>query len=131
MRKHVDVTYMHQGRTKHGLDCIGALLLTGRELNLTTMEVSNYPRRPNGNMMQDMLDEHCTRKPKDEMKVADILLIHEHGQRCHLALVGTKDNRLTIIHASLKNRKVVENTLDDEWRSRIVQVYQIPGVVDG
>ena len=129
MRKTVGVACTHQGRSKHGLDCIGAILVTGTALNLTTLEVSNYQRRPDGNMMQEMLDKHLIRKSKKDMNVADILLLSEYGQRCHLGLVGTRDGRFTLIHASLKNRKVVENTLDKEGISRIVQVYQIPGVV--
>ena len=58
------------------------------------------------------------------MLPGDLLLMRFAGEPQHLAVFTGE----TIIHAYQATGRVVEHSLDDKWRRRIVRVYRFVGV---
>jgi len=122
-RAYLGVPYLHQGRTRQGLDCVGLLLCVAHDLGITDYEIDHYSRVPSGRMMQRLLAKHVTRVPLSDLHTADILHIAFQQQPQHLAFVTDKG----MIHADSRHG-VVEHHLVDPWRSRIRAAYRVPGV---
>lgn len=129
-RTWIDTPYVHQGRLRGiGCDCIGLLIGVATPLGLTAFEAKAYGRLPNGNRMRRLADENLTRIPRADIQPGDVLLMAWRRAPQHLALVTQLQGRLGMLHADGRVGRVVEHTLSDDWRERIVGTYAIPGVI--
>ncbi len=114
----------HQGRSTAGVDCIGLLVLTARDLGLTVLDETGYSRQPDGRQLQAALEKHL--QPIAEPEPGAVLLMRFEREPQHVALMADGGD---IIHAYAMARKVVRHRLDAIWSRRIVAVYRFPGVV--
>lgn len=121
-RRWIGTPYVHQGRNRHGLDCIGLLLVVGHALRLSDYDVTGYGRTPDAGFLQAECDRLMQRVPSAQP--GDVLLMRFKRQPQHLAIVTDRG----IIHAWYGARSVVETSLATSWASRVVQAYAIPGV---
>lgn len=121
-RTYLGVRWHHQGRCRAGLDCAGLVIVVGQELGLTSFDSYNYGRLPNGMLMEETLSREMTRVFNPQ--IGDVLLFRFEIEAQHVAIVTDRG----IIHAYTQSRKVVEHSLDDIWRSRIVGVYSFKGL---
>lgn len=46
-RKYIGVSWVHQGRSRNGLDCVGLVVLSARACGLDVPLLANYGRLPN------------------------------------------------------------------------------------
>ena len=124
-REWLDTPYDHQGRQKgQRVDCVGLILGVCTELGLTTLEHTSYDRRPDGNMDR-LCDKYMDRIPLVHAEAGDVLLFAFESRNAHMAFMTSADS---IIHAYLLRRKVVEHSIDTEWRRQVTAAYHIPGV---
>lgn len=122
-RTYLGVPFLHQGRTVHGLDCIGLAVRVAQDLGLTEADADGYSRVPSGRMMERRLRAECTQIPIEDAMPGDLYHMAFGDQPQHIALVTDHG----IIHAD-NLRGVVEHWLDEQWRARIRGAYQMPGV---
>lgn len=120
--------WKHQGRLKGvGVDCVGFVVEVARAVGvLEVNEAANYQRRPNGNTLRSEFDRHLARVPLVALRPGDVVLLASVDVADHVALVGDHPDGLSLIHAYLPQRRVVEHRLDDQWRERIVSAYRLP-----
>jgi NlpC/P60 family putative phage cell wall peptidase len=129
-RSWIGTPFHHQGRV-HGVgcDCVGLLIGVAHALDLSAFDTTGYARRPDGRMLKDHCDREMTPITRDEIAPGDVALFALTGDPQHLAIFGDYPDGLSIIHAYMRNRKVVENRYDDVWAGRLVQAYRLPGVL--
>lgn len=130
-RAYLGTRWRHQGRTSHALDCIGLLVRVAHDLGLSDADQAGYSRRPHGGELEHALHMHCA--PIASPDVGCVALMRfEHGAPQHVGVLGDYPHGgLSLIHAYAPSRKVVEHRLDDSWRLRIVQCFDLPGVTRG
>lgn len=121
-RSWLGVRWLHQGRNRHGVDCIGLLLVTCWALELTDYDVSGYGRSPNADFMRRECDRLMV--PSAAPRPGDVYLMRFGTEPQHIAIATERG----LLHAYAPARKVVETTLPDAWRPRIVAAYTVPGV---
>lgn len=133
-RRLLGVRFAHQGRTRHGVDCLGLLLLAAEEANITLrgqramqLDEHNYGTWPDTGYLQQVLAGHL-RPATGAMQAGDVLLLCIEGRPQHLALVTDYpgDGHWGMIHAYAAARKVVEHRLDASWQQAIHQRYRLP-----
>lgn len=115
-RKYLGVPFRHLGRDRNGLDCVGLCLVSARDLGIDIPEPEPYERGPtNGSLLErlrsiDCLMEHGVA----DMKPGDIAAFHVGPYVGHVGIVSFHPEYkvLSIIHAFLLRRKVVEEPLD-------------------
>jgi cell wall-associated NlpC family hydrolase len=120
---YVGTRWHHQGRSTAGVDCIGLLVLTARDLGLPVADETGYSRQPSGHQLQAALAAHLT--PIAEPEPGAVLLMRFDRDPQHVALMADGGD---IIHAYATARRVVRHRLDDTWARRIVAVYRFHGV---
>lgn len=128
-REFVGVPFRHQGRSKSGIDCVGLPVVVASLHGLKPRDVSGYPRRPGGGLLEQTFDAHVesgelVRVPISQRQAGDFLMMSFSGQPQHLAIF-TGEN---IIHAYEAVGKVCEHRLDEKWAGRIVRVYRLTGI---
>ena len=131
VRSYLGTPFQHQGRLKEsGVDCVGLLVCLGRDLGVELQDSTAYRRRPDGTLLQEMIDAQLERIPDDAaLQPGDILLIRYRAPQHAAIVTNTENGVLTCVHA-IENG-VVEHRFDSRWTSRICGRYRIPGVIDG
>lgn len=119
--------YQHQGRTRHGVDCVGLAIRVAQDLGLTEFDIREYERTPSNKLMKDLLMQNCILVNGSPLQPAMLLHMAFEKQPRHIAIV-TSAEPLRIIHASSEHERVVEHVVDQKWRNRIRGAYMIPGV---
>lgn len=123
-RTWIDTPWVHQGRNRHGVDCIGLLLVTCWSLNLTDYDVTGYGRSPDADFMR----RECARLMTPvvgEPEFGDVLIMRFARDPQHV-LIRTDHG---VLHSWASARRVVEVAYPAAWRRRIVAAYRVPGVV--
>lgn len=128
-------TWVHQGRSIHGADCVGALVYAFQYDG----EVPAYPRDPvNGELERELrrvfgepilyrdnlLDSVVDRAA---LRAGDIVSCQYAGPVRHVAVVADHPalvGQLSLIHTSATVGFVVEHILDAKWMRRIVGVWR-------
>jgi NlpC/P60 family putative phage cell wall peptidase len=129
-RARLGTRWLHQGRTKGaGLDCIGLVVDVARELGLVAeIPLPNYSKHPDGQTLREGCDRYMTRIDAAAAGPGDVLIFAFTNEPQHMGIVAEHEGRQTIIHSLMLSRKVVETSLDDNWRERIRGAFRIPGV---
>lgn len=112
-RSFVGAKWRHQGRTDRHLDCAGLVVRTAGKLGLSDYDVSDYPRRPNGEFVQAFLDAGCQRVRPDEALEGDVLIFNEGKTSCHCGILAELHGQPSVVHAHANRRCVLEETLED------------------
>jgi hypothetical protein len=80
-------------------------------------------------MLKAICDEQMRPIPFTDAMPGDAALFRIDGDPQHLALFGDYHaGGLSIIHAHLPDRKVIETRLDERWERRLIQAYALPGI---
>ena len=117
-RSYVGVPFRHQGRTRHGVDCIGLVVCAARDIGITLADRTDYARDPNGLLPLEMARQFA---PVESPQAGDILLMRFRGEPQHVAILAGE----TLIHSYASIGRVVEHGLDAKWRRRIVAAYRL------
>lgn len=131
-RSWLGTPWQHQGRTKGvAVDCVGLVIEVARATGVMTVdEAANYRRRPDGITLERKLAEYLARVSLSKIQPADVVLIATASAPDHVAFVGDyPGGGLTLLHAYMPMRKVVEHRLDATWRRQIVAAFALPEFV--
>jgi cell wall-associated NlpC family hydrolase len=105
-----------------GIDCVGLVIKVAHDLGLSDFDETGYGRLPEGKRLLSGLNAHMDRVKDYQM--GDVLLMRFQTDPQHLAIVTD----VGIIHALTQGRKVLEHSLDDIWRARIIAAYSFRGL---
>jgi len=127
-RGFLGVRYRHQGRNRTGVDCIGLPVLVRAELGLPVMDASAYARATTDTEMLDFCRANLVEVARADLQPGDILVQMDRTMR-HMAIVADcVYGGLSIIHAWLPNRRVVECRLDDYFMQTVRGCFRFPEV---
>ena len=141
LRSYIGVPFLHQGRTRAGLDCIGLLAVAARDIGLGdgAVKLTAYDRTPDNRLFAKRAGDFLERKPytrlqplHTQLDIGDVLLfwIEKKGYPRHIAVyTGTDEHgRLMIIHSYAKQSKnVIEMPMNlGYWEQRIDSVWRLP-----
>ena len=139
-RSWIGTPFRHQGRTRHGVDCVGLLVEVFRACGRNVQDLEAYARDPHHGLLEDMLQFNgCV--PVTDWRAGDIAVIHfaqrpEGGGQLqpvnrHAALITDYPfGGLGLLHAYSglgrdalhPNGRVTEHRLDPRWANRIAMV---------
>lgn len=127
-REYIGTAFHHQGRVKGvGVDCAGLVVCSIKDSGILEKvpDLYNYARRPDGFLLQAILDNSCDKIDPSCIEVGDILLFRISGNNPqHLGLVSRADP-FYMIHAYFPSRKVVEHRIDQTWWDKLVSPYRV------
>lgn len=125
-RRYLGVRYLHQGRTRQGIDCAGLVMLVARDCDIPACDVMGYGRVPDGSSLRATLDQQAS--PVEQYQPGDILLLRFRRDPQHLAIVTDHPHGLGMIHSYQGAGRVVEHRIDEQWAARVVAAYSYQGV---
>lgn len=123
-RSYLGTRWVHQGRARHGLDCVG-LLVKAFDLR----DVADYGRDPHDDRLEGRLCEQFGPPvPMSTMRPGDVVAIAFPRVVRHVGIVGDHPDGLSLIHTDSSLKRVTEHRLDDRWLKRIRFVHRIGAV---
>lgn len=117
-RTYLGTRWRHMGRTRLGIDCVGLIVEVGKKFNLHQYpDDVNYTRHSNGQAILEPFMQYGSKVPLegsfDVLQDADVLILRELRFPQHVGIVASKDGIKTLIHASIRRGRVVEDHLED------------------
>jgi len=128
-RSWLAVPWVHQGRTRSGVDCIGLVVVVGRTFEVPHEDRVDYARVPIGNAMLNHLRRFLT--PVSGVLTPDgtVGIFRQSVYGCHVGIFSTINGVPHIIHSRADRKKVVEERFKDgELGMNLLEVLAFPGL---
>lgn len=126
-RSWVGVPYIHQGRTRYGVDCIGLVLCVRNAVApwaALQREVRNYARHPQDGLLLQRVQANCAQLDAPEDGAMILIRWPKTPQPSHVAIYAGGN----LIHAYQKARCVVETGFRAHWARNAHSFWRLPGV---
>ena len=126
-RRWVGVPYVHQGRTRFGVDCIGLILCVRDALapwQALIGETRNYARHPRDGLLLDRVREHCAELERPEDGAMILIRWPKTPEPSHVAIYAGGN----LIHAYQRAKRVVETGFRAHWQRDAHSYWRLPGV---
>jgi cell wall-associated NlpC family hydrolase len=128
-REYLGTKYVHQGRSKHGIDCIGLLVVICNKLQIcdTSVDRMDYPPQGTGIEVEARLQNGgLLRKPKGCAPIAGDVLGFWIGRSTRVQHIGVMTTESRFIHTHQGVGCVVEHALAGAWLRRVGVVWSFP-----
>ena len=129
-RELLGVRWIHNGRDKRGIDCIGVVLYACVEAGFGDGGMSRiYPKRP-GREFLKLFTGHkdIFEVPITQTREGDIAILSYATHPTHCGIVGTdKEGNLTVIHSIASRKMVVEDRLENIMKCKHVMTFRVKG----
>ncbi|MCC7546200.1 MAG: C40 family peptidase [Burkholderiales bacterium] len=114
-RAYRDVPYLHQGRSRAGLDCVGLLIKVGHDVGLipASWDYTHYERAQWPWVMLKEVRRWFVER-RDGPYPGDLIVIRPSPRLQHSLHVGIFTGS-GVIHASFLVQRVIEHRLTSEW----------------
>lgn len=118
------VPFVHAGRSRTGIDCIGLLIVVAHALGLMDYDFRNYARLVNPDVLRAGLEQFCDLAPPGPLLAGDVVVFRILGVAQHVGIVGQGGPEPMLIHTYDSAGRVSEHPLDAFWMRKIVAVYR-------
>lgn len=122
---YLGVPFHHQGRCEAGMDCVGLVVLSARDIGVELVDYAHYRQLPNPRELLRRMKLNPMERVDREPEPGDILLFwYRRGSKMpqHMGLMSDDGY---MIHAHGGAGRVVKHRLDDNWRGRLHSVWQL------
>lgn len=126
-RTYVGVKWLHRGRSRYGIDCVGLLVNSVASVGQPMRDRLDYGREPWNDGLDREMREHFGAAVL-EMQPGDVVTMKGIGQQGagHVGIIAQCNGYLTLIHSynADSNTRVVEHRIDEQWQARFVEIYR-------
>lgn len=123
-RTWLGVRWVHQGRSREGVDCAGLPIKVFQAVRGFGEDFTAYTRHASDETMLEICARHMQPVHLDCIAPGDVAVLRFETQR-HMGLLGDyPGGGLSLIHADITKRRVVEHRLDDAWRARLLAAFR-------
>lgn len=125
-REFIGTPFMHQARLKgKGIDCVGLLVCSLRELGLPVIDSRSYTRRPDGVTLDRLLAQNAT-AIDGPAELGDLMEFGMLGPKWphHVAL----RTDIGMLHTNGDVGRVLEQSYSAPWPGFFVRAWRLNGV---
>lgn len=121
-RTWVGTKFKKGGRDRTGIDCIGLLVAVGRKYDFDIFDTTEYSFNPEPEKFRNLVYDQTVERKISDMAEGNILLFRQAIFPMHTGILAKDEyGRFTVINASAKERKVVEEILTS-WEPLLIGV---------
>ena len=126
----VSKRWRHQGRTRHGIDCIGLIIMVARELGLSEFDTHAYERSPDGVEFMAGFKEQMDYVRPGRDQQGDVIVLRDQVLPCHCGIFVEYRGVRHVVHAAARHRRVIVQPFVGEFVSNRIAVFSYRGLVD-
>lgn len=124
-KKWIGTRFLHQGRSKEGIDCVGLVVKVAENLGYSVEDEKGYNRTAQGYAFQKYFDKQAKKIKTSDIRPGDLLIFADSKYPCHVAIYVETKGIPCIVHAHALRRKVLEEPFEGEWKSKLRGAYRI------
>ncbi|MBS3648872.1 hypothetical protein KEU06_09660 [Pseudaminobacter sp. 19-2017] len=128
-REYLGVPFKKAGRDKFGLDCVGLIILAGRNCGLEIYDTTKYTMGPHPELLHEFLYPQTERLPGNRLVHGSIAILRDSIFPMHTGIITTDGSEPMIINASAKARRVVEEPYKIHWAANLVGMRDYKGMI--
>lgn len=113
------VPWRYQGRSAHGIDCAGLVVLVGRDLGLADYDTTGYGRRAQGLGFVEHFRAAMDGVPVAAAQPGDVLVFADQSYPCHCGFLTLRHGVPHLLHAHALRRQVIEEPYTGEWPLKV------------
>lgn len=125
-RSYIGVKWMHQGRNRMGIDCVGLVVNSLADIGLVVPDMKGYRRQPDPAVFLGHIHEHSL--PEANPAPGMVGIFRAGPQPCHIGIFAEKYGQLSLIHAYAGQRVVMEEPFIHHWPSLLMEVRKVQGL---
>ena len=126
-KSQIGVKFQHQGRLLNvALDCAGLVVEVYKKAGLNVSDRKGYDHSPSSEQFLETIQENCVKISEDKIQIGDICIFSFGSEPQHVAIISSIDkenNIIKITHSLMSARRIVEHTLDKDWRNKLRGFY--------
>ncbi len=134
-RTWLGIKFVHQGRTRFGVDCLGLLIQVAKAKYLMPQDfnITSYTRRAHGYdfLAEFVKRDELKRVDKSELQQGDLIIFKDKLFPCHCGISTIRYNVSHFIHSHALRKKVTEEKYDFEWKDKIVAIFRFKVINNG
>ncbi len=128
-RSWLGVRWRHRGRSREGIDCVGLILKAFDGIHDYPDDYI-YTRTATNRELEQIFARHSqrvlfTQAGLEGLQDADVLVMRDNMFPQHVGLMATRGGHRTLIHASVADRRVVEENVTLEHRRLAISAFRI------
>ena len=129
-RSYVGIRWLHEGRSRSGVDCVGLLCCVGKDFGVKFEDMKGYSRIPSGFGFMNHLLKYTTINRTNLPQPGSNAMIRGAERASHVGIFGEIGGRPTLIHANSLAGIVEEKYWQPGVNFALVRVLDYPGVLD-
>ena len=126
-RTYLGVPFRHDGRNRDGIDCVGLVVCSLRDLGIDVTDQLGLGRFDSFETLCQTFELHAERVDGG-MLLGDALVFRGRLMDNHVALYAGNGEMVHAYNGSSVGRVVVQ-PLDESWMARLARVYRLRGAI--
>lgn len=128
-RQYLGTPFKKGGRSKTAIDCVGLLVLVGRDVGLHIEDTTEYSFNPEVAKFVDVIYSQSVRLPMEPLLIGSIGIFKQSIFPMHTGIIAKdpRNGQLTVINANLSRKSVVEQPMS-EWKSNLLHLRDYKGI---
>lgn len=122
----IGVKWLHQGRNRAGIDCVGLLLMASKDVGLDVPDLAGYRRSPDRKKFIDHINANS--QPETTTQAGNFGIFRDGTQPCHVGIFAERDGVLTLIHAYAGTGMVMEEPYCHDWPKKLMTIRSVTGL---
>lgn len=120
------VRWMHQGRNRMGVDCVGLLIVSAADIGIDIPDLQGYRRSPR----PEIFLEHIRANSDPAMlpEPGNFGIFRDGTQPCHVGIFAEMHGQTSLLHAYAGTGVVMEEPFIHHWPSRLIEIRTIKGL---
>ncbi len=127
-RSYVGVRYLHQGHSRHGVDCVGLIRAVSDELGI--LPADHWPA-DYGKASSPKMAQYTARYCTPAATAGDGIIALFLWKTTYPHHIGILTSTGTLIHSYSKAQKVIEHGFRGPWLKMLDSLWRLPGVDRG
>jgi cell wall-associated NlpC family hydrolase len=124
-RNWMGVRWVHQGRSRMGVDCVGLVLVAACDMGIIIPDLTGYRRTPHPDVFVNHVRQVTI--PATQPLPGHIGVFRDGNQPCHVGIFAERHDKPSLIHAYIGTGKVMEEPFIHEWPSKLMEIRAIEG----
>jgi cell wall-associated NlpC family hydrolase len=126
-RSYIGTYFKKGGRDQSGIDCVGLLILVGRDIGLELDDTIAYSFDPNAPLMSKFVFGQSVRRKFSPLQSGYIAIFKQSIFPMHTGIITMDGPHPSVINANARARAVIEQPLT-EWEKDLIEVRDYKGV---
>jgi cell wall-associated NlpC family hydrolase len=126
-RTYIGIPWLHQGRNRQGVDCVGLLICAMADIGIEIPDMQGYRRAPDPEVFVGHI--HANSLPEKFPFPGTLGVFRDGSQPCHVGIFATMYDQMSLIHAAAGPERVKEELFIHDLPGNLISIRRFKGLI--